>query len=223
MAVLLVLITFVIFLTIDYIRNRNRVVEPAMLPEPEVVPAPRLQPSYVSGFELPGNLRYHLGHTWALQESPTLARVGLDDFAARLIGKCDSVVLPKRGQWVRQGEKLLTVIRDGNKAELVSPIEGEVTNVNEAVGKDTSLPCRDPYGQGWLVSVMSPDVRTSFRNLLSGKLARQWMAEAASRLRVKVPALAGALAQDGGLALKDLTSVIPNQSWSELTHEFFLL
>lgn len=223
MAVLLLLIMFAVFLTIDYIRNRKRVLEPARLPEPEIVPAPRLQPSFVSGFEVPSNLRYHLGHTWALQESPTLARVGFDDFAARLIGKCDSVILPKRGQWVRQGEKFLTVIRDGKKAELVSPIEGEVTNVNEAVGKDASLPCRDPYGQGWLVSVMSPDARTSFRNLLSGNLAKQWMSEAASRLRAKVPALAGAVAQDGGLALKDVSSVIPNQSWSELAHEFFLL
>jgi len=32
--------------------------------------------SFVAGFELPDNRRYHLGHTWALQGSPTLGSRG---------------------------------------------------------------------------------------------------------------------------------------------------
>ena len=108
-----------------------------------------------------------------------MVRVGLDDFAARLVGKADGLVLPKRGQWIRQGQKFATLMREGRKAELVSPIEGEITDINEAALRDALLPGRDPYGEGWLMTVMSPDMKTNFRNLLNGTLARQWMKDAA--------------------------------------------
>jgi len=104
MTVLLVVLMFAVFLTIDYVRSRKRV--PAAEGVETKAPERKLQPNYVAGFALPDNLRYHPGHTWALEESPTLVRVGLDDFAAKLLGKCDSIALPKRGQWIRQGQKL---------------------------------------------------------------------------------------------------------------------
>jgi len=202
MTVILMLAMFAIFLTIDYVRNRRRVAHTVEVKEEATAVSPRMLPSFVAGFELPDNRRYHPGHTWALQESPTLVRVGLDDFGARLAGKLDGLVLPKRGQWLRQGQKFATIIRDGHRTDLVSPVEGEVTNVNEALASNTSLASTDPYGQGWFVSVMAPDLQVSFRNLLNGSLARKWRADAASRLQVRMPTLAGVVAQDGGPAVQ---------------------
>ena len=222
MTVILLLAMFAIFLTIDYVRKNKEVAATAEA-EREAASAPvRLLPTIVAGFQLPENRRYHQGHTWALQESPTLARVGIDDFGARLAGKIDSITLPKRGQWIRQGQKFATIMRDGQKAELVSPVEGEVTSVNEAVLSDAALMNGDPYGAGWLVSVISPDMATNFRNLLNGSLARKWMQEAANRLQMRVPALAGVVAQDGGVAVHDLTVQLPTTKWTEITSEFFL-
>jgi hypothetical protein len=37
-----------------------------------------------------------------------------------------------------------------------------------------------------------------------------------------MPALAGALAQDGGVAVDDLTAHMPDEQWDKLTKEFFL-
>jgi glycine cleavage system H protein len=222
MTAILVLLTFALFLTIDYFRSRRPAVQAVRGVEPESPPLPRLQPAYVGGFETRDNLSYHPGHTWALSESPNLVRVGLDDLAAHVIGKIDAVVLPQRGQWIRQGQKIVTIAREGAKAELVSPIEGEVSGINEAVLKDVNLPLRDPYGQGWLLTVHSPDAKTNFRNLLGGGLARKWMEEAASRLQARIPALVGAVAQDGGVAVGDLAAHLPGQDWKELTSEFFL-
>ncbi|HTU00175.1 MAG TPA: glycine cleavage system protein H [Candidatus Sulfotelmatobacter sp.] len=223
MTAILVLLTCAVFLTIDYFRSRKRARATAAAPEPVKEALPRLRPAFVGGFEVPENLRYHPGHTWALAESPTLVRVGLDEFAARLLGAFEHINLPKRGQWIRQGQKIVTVQRDGCTAELVSPIEGEVANVNEAVLADQGLAARDPYGEGWLLSVQAPDAKTSFRNLLGGSVARKWMEDAASRLRMRMPALAGAVAQDGGVAMHDVAAHLPDQEWSELAREFFLM
>ena len=221
MTIILMLTMFAIFLTIDYFMKRSKVTteDAEIANSPELIPA---RPTYVAGFDLPTCRSYHQGHTWAQQESPTLVRVGLDDFGARLAGKIDRIILPKRGQWLRQGQKFATLFRDGQKVDLVSPIEGEVTNVNDALLLNSSLTNTDPYGKGWFVSVVSPDQQTNFRNLLNGTLARKWMAEAASRLHMRVPTLAGAVAQDGGVAVHDLTVQLPTGKWGEITREFFL-
>ena len=87
MTVILMLAMFAIFLTIDYVRKGKEARETAAAREEAASVAPRVLPTIVAGFELPENRRYHPGHTWALQESPTLVRVGVDDFGARLVGK----------------------------------------------------------------------------------------------------------------------------------------
>ena len=221
MTVILMLAMFVTFLTIDYLR-KGKAEEIAEVGEEAIPVSPRLQPKYVAGFELAENRSYHPGHTWALQESPTLARVGLDDFGARLAGKVDAIALPKRGQWLRQGQKFATLQRSGKTVDLVSPVEGEVTAVNEKLLTDPATANTDPYGQGWFVSVLAPDLKVSLRNLLNGSLARKWMADAAQQLQAYQPAMAGAVAQDGGLVVHDITPQIPNVKWEEITKEFFL-
>jgi len=106
--------------------------------------------------------------------------------------------------------------------DLVSPVEGEVTGVNEKLLTDPAAANTDPYGQGWFVSVLAPDLKVSMRNLLNGSLARKWMIDAAQQLQMSLPALAGAVAQDGGLVVHDITPQIPNVKWEEITKEFFL-
>ena len=222
MTVILVLATFAIFLLIDYIRSQKQLVkQPAVQPVMREVPS-HVVPALVSGFEVPENVRYHAGHTWALSESRELVRVGIDDFASKLIGKIESIALPQRGRWVRQGQKIWTIFRDGKSVDMVSPIEGTVSNVNEAVVKDPSLALKDPYGEGWIVTVQAPDSKVNFRNLLSGALARMWTEDSALRLRKRMPVAMAALAQDGGVAVDDITSHLPNEDWGALTKEFFL-
>ena len=55
---------------------------------------------------------------------------------------------------------------------MVSQIEGTVTAINEAVINDPELARKDPYGEGWLVTVQVPDSKINFRNLMGGTLPR---------------------------------------------------
>jgi glycine cleavage system H protein len=225
MTVLLVLLTFVTFLLIDYFRSRNSVV---IQPTVQVAKREaRVAPSLVGGFAVPENLRYHPGHTWALSESPTMVRVGMDDFATKLAGKVETITLPKRGQWIRQGQKLCTLHRDGASVDVISPIEGSVSDINDALTTNPALARKDCYGDGWLVTVNSPDAKINFRNLIGGTLARWWTEESSSRLQKQMPAFAammpvGALAQDGGVAIDDVAAEIPDKDWATLAREFFL-
>ena len=222
MTVIMVLLTFAIFLSIDYIRGQKQAAKQAVIQHARPATVSQVVPALVAGFEVPENVRYHAGHTWALSESRELVRVGMDDFASKLIGKIESIALPQRGRWVRQGQKIWTIVRDGKSVDMVSPIEGTITDVNDAVAKNPELARRDPYGEGWLVTVQAPDSKINFRNLFSGTLARLWTEAAALQLRNKMPMLAGAMAQDGGVAVDDLTAHMPDEDWAKLTKEFFL-
>src|ERR1700734_1151043 len=193
MTVLLVLMMFAIFLTIDffYAKAKHPVVQVAPAMSKQAPANARLRPSLVGGFSVPDNLRYHPGHTWALSESPNLVRIGIDDFASKLVGKVEHVTLPQRGQWIRQGQKVWSIVRNGVKVDMVSPIEGSVADINEALVNDPALATKDPYGEGWLVTVQSPDAKTNFRNLLGGALARWWTEESAMRLQRVIPSALG--------------------------------
>src|SRR5271169_2805793 len=221
MTVIMVLLTFAIFLLVDYARGQKQLVKQPVQQNAREVAA-RVVPSMVAGFEGPENMRYHAGHTWALSESRDLVRVGMDDFASKLIGKIESIALPQRGRWVRQGQKIWTIFRDGKSADMVSPIEGTVTAINEAVVRDPELARKDPYGEGWLLTVQAPDAKINFRNLMGGTLARLWTESSALRLQTRMPMAVGALAQDGGVAVDDITAHLPDEDWATLTKEFFL-
>ena len=223
MTVILVLATFIGFLLIDHFMSRGKAPVFAQATETRRARGvmPMLQPNVVSGFEVRDNLRYHPGHTWALSESPNLVRIGIDDFASKVIGKAETVQLPQRGQWIRQGQKVWSFIRNGQKIDMVSPIEGSVADVNEALLKDAGLANDDPYGEGWVVTVQSPDAKTNFRNLMTGTLAKWWTEQASALLMKKLPT-SMALAQDGGSPAKDLGATIPQEKWAEVTREFFL-
>ena len=138
------------------------------------------------------------------------------------MGRIDRIELPKPGTWLRQGQKAFAFFRDGEKTEVLSPMEGEITELNPDIAKDPSLLRKDPYGAGWLMMVHVPDEDTMSRNLVPVTMVRNWMRDAAERLYSRLPQLAGAVAADGGRPADDLYATLPDTSWKELTQEFFL-
>lgn len=224
MTVILVLVTFSIFILLDWILNRRKAPQVAVAPVHTA--SPLLEPSYVEGFQVPEQLSYHPGHSWVLQERRNLVRVGVDEFAAALVGHVERIELPKPGQWIRQGQKAWSFYRDGEKADMVSPTEGEVIEINPEVASHPEWLRSDPYGKGWLVLIHVPDEESTARNLVPKGLVRTWMREAVGRLYAHQPQLAGypagALAADGGLPVEDLLASLPDANWKQVTAEFFL-
>ena len=221
MTVALVLLTFLVFIVLDYVMNRRKAIQTVPAEAPNLVPA-LMGGDYVDGFLLPATLSYHSGHSWLVRERKNVVRVGADEFAAALAGKLEKIELPKPGQWVRQGQKTISFFRDGQRTEMVSPTEGEVLEINSEVIANPALLRQDPYGKGWLVSIHVPDEENTTRNLVPKMLVREWMREAVTRLYARQPALAGSVAADGGRPAEDLLAALPDHDWKEVTAEFFL-
>jgi glycine cleavage system H lipoate-binding protein len=222
MTVLLVLATFLVFIVLDYAMNRKRVLVLAPAEAPRASVPAAIGGDYVNGFHVPETVGYHSGHSWLVRERKNVVRVGADEFAAALLGKLEKIELPKPGTWVRQGQKVLSFYRDGVKTEMVSPTEGEVLEVNSELLQNPGMLRQDPYGKGWLLSVHVPDEENTGRNLVPRRLIGQWMRDAVERLYATQPALAGAVAADGGRPAADVFAALPEANWKEITGEFFL-
>ena len=94
--------------------------------------------------------------------------------------------------------------------------------INSELLNDPAVLRQDPYGKGWLVSMHVPDEESTCRNLVPKGLIAQWMRDAVERLYSAQPALAGAVAADGGRPADDIFAALPDANWKELTGEFFL-
>lgn len=222
MTVILVLATFLVFIVLDYSMNRRKPVATVAVESSSRPISSARAGDYVGGFLVPGNLSYHPGHSWFVRERKNVVRVGADEFAAALIGKVDKVSLPSPGQWVRQGQKAFSFLRGNQETDMVSPTEGEVLEVNPEVLHNPALLRQDPYGAGWLLTINVPDEESTNRNLVPKRLISDWMRDAVDRLYAAQPALAGAVAADGGRPVEDLAALLPGVDWQELTGEFFL-
>ncbi len=220
MTVLLVLLTFALFLLLDYALTRRLGADvAAAAPAPASV-AP--EPVWVAGFQLPESLHYHRGHTWARVDDDGVVVVGLDDFARRLVSPAAAVNLPAVGEWVRQGEPAFEVSTEKRRASLVAPVEGEVLAVNHDLQARPGLVSDDPYGRGWLVKVRPAGLAASLRNLFSGSLARRFMEDARETLDLRLMALSGSVLHDGGEPASDFARRLGEADWRRLVRDFLL-
>ena len=218
MSILFVLLMFLLVMSISYFRGRGEAaVQPEVWAGP---PAPHLQREY--GFSIPAGYAFHPGHTWVLKEDGENARVGVDTFAANLIGKIDRIEVLGLSRWVRQGQKLVTLISGDQRFELVSPVEGVVMAVNKDVVAEPSLLARDPYQNGWIAMVKSPDLALNKKNLVQGGMVAPWLQNNVTRLNGMVSQLAPTMAADGGLPLPGLLMRLTPELREQVAREFFL-
>jgi glycine cleavage system H lipoate-binding protein len=197
---------------------------------PEHAPAPRR--SIFSGrFIVPDGYSFHPGHAWMKAEPmmrpdlpEVLVRVGMDDFAQKLVGKADAVQLPTLGTRLSQGDKGWSLVVDSVPIPMLSPVDGEVVAVNQEILRSPELLNRDPYGKGWLFKVKSDRIPSDTRNLLSGKFARTWMENALENLTMMpVPGL-GPVMQDGGMLVEGfpIAKAIGGDRWQDLAKAHLL-
>ena len=220
MSILFVLLTFLLIMSITYFLRRE---QPAAAVQPRVYtqpPAPSMM--HDQGFDVPKGYCFHPGHTWVLDEGRQNARIGVDSLGAHLLGKIDRVEVVGLNRWVRQGQKLCTITRDGLSVDLLSPIEGVVVSVNQDAVKDTSLILNDPYKAGWICVVKSPEITTNLNNLLQGALVGSWMQNSVRRLSTMTSRLGVAAAADGGLPVSGLLAQLEPGAQRTMIREFFL-
>ena len=107
---------------------------------------------------VPDDLLYTSEHEYVARTAdPNVVRVGITDYAQGELGDVVFVNLPKVGQHLAAHESFGTIEAVKAVSELYSPVAGEVADVNTTLDGDPAVVNRDPYGDGWMVSLRLAD------------------------------------------------------------------
>ena len=182
----------------------------------------RAMASVAQWFSIPEGLYYHQGHSWVIPQGAELVKVGVDDFAQRLVGNTNKISLPKIGSRIEQGDVGWKLGIDTKTIDMLSPVTGNVVAVNKDIVRNPTLINQDPYGKGWLMMVKPENQRSTVKNLLTGKLATAWMEKTADTLREQMGGELGVMYQDGGLPVSGIAKALSPDGWDKMAREFLL-
>jgi len=126
---------------------------------------------------------------------------------------------PSVGQEIRQGDVGIRIRKDGELAQLLSPIDGIVTHVNPAVLNSPWAVNQSPYEQGWLFIVEPSKLRKNLKDLYYGDEAVKYFGEERDRLLSTLhPDMA--LAADGGDWVGDIFNELERAKWRKVVKTF---
>ena len=104
----------------------------------------------------PNELKYTKSHEWAFVQGDT-AVIGITDFATKTLTDLVFLELPRPGTTVAAGESFGEVESVKAVSELLSPVSGEIVEVNAALSDDLDSIGADPFGNGWLIEIRMSD------------------------------------------------------------------
>lgn len=100
---------------------------------------------------------YTADHEWLSVEGD-VATVGITDYAQEQLGDLVFVELPSPGKSFTKGEAVVVVESVKAASDVYGPVDGEVTEVNEALSSDPALVNNAAEGDGWLWKMKLSDI-----------------------------------------------------------------
>jgi CheY-like chemotaxis protein/glycine cleavage system H lipoate-binding protein len=181
------------------------------LPKDDTMPA--------GEFSIPGGVLISKGHCWASMSQDGSVKVGLDDFAKKLIGRVDDVELPTVGMNVKAGQLLFSVRQKGRRAQFHAPLSGQVVKVNAALSEDGDALEVTPYQKNWTCVIDADNLDVELPALKIGKSAVSLYEADIERFR----GIMRGMAKDGeGDALHvGHLETLDDAQWERMVGEFF--
>jgi glycine cleavage system H protein len=99
----------------------------------------------------PKDLRYSETHEWVKEDGATVL-VGITDFAVQQLQDLVFIDLPKPGAKVEKGKRFGEIESVKAVSDLVAPLSGEITAVNDSLLRSLDPLTRDAYA-AWMIRV----------------------------------------------------------------------
>mgnify|MGYP000335885113 FL=1 len=116
---------------------------------------------------IPKELKYTEDHEWVKVDGDT-ATVGITDHAQSELGDIIFIEFPEINDLFERMEPFGTIEAVKTVADLFSPLNGKIIEINKELEDSPELVNSDPYGKGWIVKV-SVDKLDQLNDLLSSE------------------------------------------------------
>lgn len=119
-------------------------------------------------FRVPKGLFYNENDCWARVEGDT-ARVGITDFLQNMATDVIFVKFNDIGTEIQQFDEVASYESVKALLDVISPVSGTVEKVNEKLVDRPELVNKDPYGEGWFVTIKLKNFKDDRQNLLTAQ------------------------------------------------------
>ena len=154
--------------------KRNDRIERQMKPTVRLITPASKQADSQHQLNVPAGIFVSQNHTWANIELNGTARIGLDDFARKIIGKIDKVELPKLGAVINKGELLLSVQHGSHTFNITSPLSGKVTHLNAEHVERPALIGLVPFELSWMCCIEPSNLSAELHTMKIGVDSINW-------------------------------------------------
>jgi glycine cleavage system H lipoate-binding protein len=175
----------------------------------------------------PGGLLFDKSHTWTFMERDGLIRFGIDDFIQNVTGALTGIRLKETGEFVRRGEKILSIVKDGKQIDLYSPVSGTIKSLNTNLSIDPSLVNSSPYTDGWIYLIEPRNWAREMQLMFMADKYRQWITDEFDRLKTFLSSVprenstcAHVILQDGGELTHNVLGDMEPEVWAEFQTRF---
>jgi CheY-like chemotaxis protein len=182
---------------------------------------------YIKGeFSIPGGVFIAKNHTWFSINQEGITKIGIDDFAKKLIGKIDSIELPNLGMNVKAGQPLFTVKQGGRIVAFNSPITGKVSQVNTVLLKNLVALEMTPYERNWICALDTDKIDDEIIGMSIGKSAVALFQDDIEKCKNLMTDLLKSEKHEGeyigeGQIYIGLLEELSDMSWEKVVTEFF--
>ena len=101
---------------------------------------------------IPSDLLYTKDHEWIKIENG-IATVGITDYAQGELGDIIFIELPEIGDSVQAEDSIGTIEAVKTVADIYSPMNGEISEVNIYLEDNPDSINTDPYDSGWIIKL----------------------------------------------------------------------
>jgi glycine cleavage system H protein len=136
---------------------------------------------------LPKGLYYNSDHAWARIEQDGTVKVGMHYYYSESAGETTYVDLPFEGDEVSQGETCGKIQSAKWVGKFVSPVSGEILQVNEELEDEPTLINTSPYDEGWIMVVKPSNLEEDLKNLRHGDEVIAWVKKELEEAEKKKP------------------------------------
>jgi glycine cleavage system H lipoate-binding protein len=122
-------------------------------------------------FFIPGGVFISGGHCWCAVNQDGTVKMGIDDFAKKLLGKIDSIEMPNLGMEISKGQTLFNVKRGSKTISFKSPLSGKVAKVNSELIENLDSLDVTPYEKNWICIIDADNLDTELQDMKIGNAA----------------------------------------------------
>jgi glycine cleavage system H lipoate-binding protein/ABC-type phosphate transport system substrate-binding protein len=136
-----------------------------------------------NSLEVPNGLYFDKTHTWAFMEKDGTVRAGIDDFLRHITGPVTRIEMKMPGDRIKKGEPFLTLVHQGKKLVICSPVSGIIREHNQELTRNVAILHSSPLSEGWIYQIEPLNWMREIQFLAMAENYRLWIRIEFSRLK----------------------------------------